>query len=210
MEQIYFLAGLGTEQDDVLPLADACERRGLKLVYLDLPGQNSNCKETISSAEELRIWIKRKVPVNSKIVAFSLGADFTAGFLEDLSLSHAVLLDGAILTLEDIDSDLATEVEVAESFIIENNLEMDVATVQNLLRIREEIRREIWHEHTKTQVLMLICDSYPQIFIRKKERLVHSRNMNFQSAIVENSTHQIFVGQPEKVAELITQFFQTS
>lgn len=208
MEDIYFLAGLGTEKNDVSVFKESLSKLGFNLRYIDLPGQHSQRENQIISAQDFSAWIQKEIPRGSKMLAFSLGADLAVSFIETIEPSHLVLLDGAILTLTDFKSNLEIEMNSTALFIEENELNMNPATVQNLLRIREEQRRNIFETTSKTAMLLLICDSYPEIFELKKERIQENRNSNLHAEIVSHSTHQIFVDQPESVAKAVQRFLR--
>lgn len=208
MEDIYFLAGLGTEKNDVSVFKESLSKLGFNLRYIDLPGQHSQRENQIISAQDFSAWIQKEIPRGSKMLAFSLGADLAVSFIETIEPSHLILLDGAILTLTDFKSNLEMEMNSTASFIKENELSMNPATVQNLLRIREEHRRNIFETTSETAILLLICDSYPEIFELKKERIQENRNSNLHAEIVSHSTHQIFVDQPESVAKAVQRFLR--
>ena len=82
MEDVYFLAGLGTEKNDAAVLQESLSKLGFNLRYIDLPGQHSQRENQIISAQDFSAWIQKEIPRGSKVLAFSLGADLAVSFIE--------------------------------------------------------------------------------------------------------------------------------
>lgn len=87
---------------------------------------------------------------------------------------------------------------------------MHLPTVQNLLRMREKNSSHILTIATAFPTLLLICDSYPELFEIKKNKIKNQQNPRLQLEVIEDSAHQIFVDQPGAVAQQVAQFLSQS
>lgn len=115
---VYFLDGLGSNRYYVADLLVALADRGVRVTYLPLPGHPDNLAQSVTSTEELLVWLSQQLPETPvTLLGYSLGADIAAAYAYTYPrrVSQLVLLDGACVDLSSVS--LEEELAGAQAYL---------------------------------------------------------------------------------------------
>lgn len=212
MEKIYFLSGLGTEADSIRDLKNELVEKGYELLYLDLPGQHTNRDVLIDNEEDLLRWMRANIPEDSIVAAYSLGADLLLKFSNRIRPSMIIVLDGAMLGRDFMNLTLEQEQEQVRTHIERNNLEMNVDTVQQLLKIRGADDKNVFSRKVDANILLLLSDHPKEVYEYKClviERESAQSPNTIEVRFVAETTHDFYTEQPKEIAERMAEFIET-
>ena len=210
-KKIYMLSGLGAGEDSVIELKELLIEQGYQLIYLDLPGQYSNCDISIKSEEEFKRWLTITIPKGSIVMGYSLGADLLLKYLNRLEPNFVIILDGGILGPDFTGLTLQEEQAFCEQHIRENQLMMNPTTISKLLELKYKDYGNVFSCGWKGKLLLLLSDSPEEAYFYKQE-VIASESLTaltrVEAIFVEDTSHDLYTEKPERVASEIINFVQ--
>lgn len=209
MEKIYFLAGLGSNEESTEQLNQELNKFGYEISFIDLPGQYSNVNTKINDENDFVEWLKENIPTNSILMAFSMGADLALKYNRILNAKKLIILDGGIIGYDFDGRNLEEDIEETRNIIKESKLNIDADTISSLIIIIENDYKDIFSVELYSDTLFLVADSPEYVFKYKKnkiERYIESKQDNICIKIIENTTHHLYIEKPKEISEEINKW----
>ncbi|MCR8968486.1 alpha/beta fold hydrolase [Facklamia sp. 7083-14-GEN3] len=209
-ESIYFINGFGGRKEDSENFLKLLSDKGLKVNYLYLPGHGEAFNDNVGNKEDLINFYRDTVGEKPSIViGHSIGGEIAAFLATHLSnITKVVLLDGGILSSEDLGVSLEDDLIKTKQILSSGNYKyMNVESSLNLLSLNHSIQLTITGKAYKTPTLLLLSDfkEVLPVKLKRSKRL----NDNITMKIIENTSHSIYQDQPEKIANEIARWLET-
>lgn len=207
-KKIFFINGFGGGREDSLELRDSLEEKGYEFTYLDLPGQFGAKDVTIDDFEELLAYFEGYFPDEEIILmGHSIGAEIAAYLSTRLTqIERVIMLDGGILTNEDVGKTLAESMEETKEVLSQiGGDELSEEGLLELMKLNDEMKLTIIRPDYKTPTLLLLSDSEEELPI-KMQRLEERQNPYVDYKVIQKASHNLYADQPDLTVKLIAEW----
>lgn len=210
MKKFYFISGLGSTKESIQDLEKEMNQFGYKVQFIDIPGQYSNRDVKIQSEQDLMEWLISEIPVESNVIAFSMGADIAIRYHSSLHARNLIILDGGIIDYDLMNITLEEDIVMTKSYIKENQLDMNAETISKLTSLLREHYIDIFHAGLNTETLLLLSDQPDFVYKYKKNKIeANQENMNhIFIQFINDTNHEIYVEKPKEVINSIMAWLQ--
>ena len=210
MEKFYFISGLGSTKESIQDLEKEMNQFGYEVQFIDIPGQYSNRDVKIQSEQDLIEWLSSEIPVESNMIAFSMGADIEIRYHSFLQARKLIILDGGIIDYDLMNITLEEDIAMTKSYIKENQLDMNAETISKLTSLLREHYIDIFHAGLNTETLLLLSDHPDFVYEYKKNKIeANHDNMNhIFIQFIKDTNHEIYVEKPKEVVNSIMAWLQ--
>ena len=171
MKKFYFISGLGSTKESIQEFEIEMNQFGYEVQFIDIPGQNSNRDVKIQSEQDLVEWLSREIPIESNVIAFSMGADIAIRCHSFLQARNLIILDGGIIDYDLMNITLEEDIAMTKSYITENQLDMNAETISKLTSLLREHYIDIFHAGLNTETLLLLSDQPDFVYEYKKNKI---------------------------------------
>ena len=212
MEKFYFISGLGSTKESIQDFEKEMNQFGYEVQFIDIPGQYSNRDVKIQSEQDLIEWLISEMPVESNVIAFSMGADIAIRYHSFLQARNLIILDGGIIDYDLMNITLEEDIEMTKSYIIENNLDMNAETISNLTSILREHYIDIFHAGLNTETLLLLSDRPDFVYKYKKDKIEanHDNLNHICIQFIKDTSHELYVEKPKLIVSNIIDWIYRS
>ena len=210
MEKFYFISGLGSTKESIQDLEKEMNQFGYEVQFIDIPGQYSNRDVKIQSEQDLIEWLSSEIPVESNMIAFSMGADIAIRYHSYLQASRLIILDGGIIDYDLMNITLEEDIAMTKSYIKENQLDMNAETISKLTSLLREHYIDIFHAGLNTETLLLLSD-HPEFVYEYKKNKIEANHDNINHIFIQfikDTSHEIYVEKPKEVVNSIMAWLQ--
>ena len=210
MKKFYFISGLGSTKESLQDLEKVMNQFGYEVQFIDIPGQYPNRDVKIQSEQDLVEWLTSEIPVESNVIAFSMGADIAIRYHSFLQARNLIILDGGIIDYDLMNITLEEDIAMTKSYIKENQLDMNAETISKLTSLLREHYIDIFHAGLNTETLLLLSDHPELVYEYKKNKIeVNHDNMNhIFIQFIKDTSHEIYVEKPKEVVNSIMVWLQ--
>ena len=210
MEKFYFISGLGSTKESIQDLEKEMNQFGYEVQFIDIPGQYSNRDVKIQSEQDLIEWLSSEIPVESNMIAFSMGADIAIRYHSFLQARKLIILDGGIIDYDLMNITLEEDIAMTKSYITENQLDMNAETISKLTSLLREHYIDIFHAGLNTETLLLLSD-HPEFVYEYKKNKIEANHDNINHIFIQfikDTSHEIYVEKPKEVVNSIMAWLQ--
>ena len=210
MEKFYFISGLGSTKESIQEFEKEMNQFGYEVQFIDIPGQYSNQDVKIQSEQDLIEWLTSEIPVESNVIAFSMGADIAIRYHSFLQARKLIILDGGIIDYDLMNITLEEDIAMTKSYIKENQLDMNAETISKLTSLLREHYIDIFHAGLNTETLLLLSD-YPEFVYEYKKNKIEANHDNMNHIFIQfikDTSHEIYVEKPKEVVNSIMAWLQ--
>lgn len=210
MEKFYFISGLGSTKESIQDLEKEMNQFGYEVQFIDIPGQYSNQDVKIQSEQDLIEWLSREIPIESNVIAFSMGADIAIHYHSYLQVRNLIILDGGIIDYDLMNITLKEDIVMTKSFIKENQLDMNAETISKLTSLLREQYIDIFHAGLNTETLLLLSDHPDFVYEYKMNKIEanHDSMNHIKIQFIKDTSHEIYVEKPKEVVNSIMAWLQ--
>ena len=210
MKKFYFISGLGSTKESIQDLEKEMNQFGYEVQFIDIPGQYPNRDVKIQSEQDLVEWLTSEIPVESNVIAFSMGADIAIRYHSFLQARKLIILDGGIIDYDLMNITLEEDIAMTKSYIKENQLDMNAETISKLTSLLREHYIDIFHAGLNTETLLLLSDQPDFVYKYKKNKIeANQENMNhIFIQFIKDTSHEIYVEKPKEVVNSIMAWLQ--
>ena len=210
MKKFYFISGLGSTKESIQEFEKKMNQFGYEVQFIDIPGQYPNRDVKIQSEQDLVEWLTSEIPVESNVIAFSMGADIAIRYHSFLQARNLIILDGGIIDYDLMNITLEEDIAMTKSYIKENQLDMNAETISKLTSLLREHYIDIFHAGLNTETLLLLSDHPELVYEYKKNKIeVNHDNMNhIFIQFIKDTSHEIYVEKPKEVINSIMAWLQ--
>ena len=210
MKKFYFISGLGSTKESIQEFEIEMNQFGYEVQFIDIPGQNSNRDVKIQSEQDLVEWLSREIPIESNVIAFSMGADIAIRCHSFLQARNLIILDGGIIDYDLMNITLEEDIAMTKSYITENQLDMNAETISKLTSLLREHYIDIFHAGLNTETLLLLSDQPDFVYEYKKNKIEanHDSMNHLKLQFVKDTSHEIYVEKPKEVVNSIMAWLQ--
>lgn len=210
MKKFYFISGLGSTKESIQEFEKEMNQFGYEVQFFDIPGQYPNRDVKIQSEQDLIEWLTSEIPVESNVIAFSMGADIAIRYHSFLQARNLIILDGGIIDYDLMNITLEEDIAMTKSYIKENQLDMNAETISKLTSLLREHYIDIFHAGLNTETLLLLSDHPELVYEYKKNKIeVNHDNMNhIFIQFIKDTSHEIYVEKPKEVVNSIMAWLQ--
>ena len=210
MKKFYFISGLGSTKESIQDLEKEMNQFGYKVQFIDIPGQYSNRDVKIQSEQDLIEWLISEIPVESNVIAFSMGADIAIRYHSSLHARNLIILDGGIIDYDLMNITLEEDIAMTKSYIKENQLDMNAETISKLTSLLRKHYIDIFRAGLNTETLLLLSDQPDFVYKYKKNKIeANQENMNhIFIQFIKDTSHEIYVEKPKEVVNSIMAWLQ--
>ena len=210
MKKFYFISGLGSTKESIQDLEKEMNQFGYKVQFIDIPGQYSNRDVKIQSEQDLIEWLISEIPVESNVIAFSMGADIAIRYHSSLHARNLIILDGGIIDYDLMNITLEEDMVMTKSYIKENQLDMNAETISKLTSLLRKHYIDIFRAGLNTETLLLLSDQPDFVYKYKKNKIeANQENMNhIFIQFIKDTSHEIYVEKPKEVVNSIMAWLQ--
>lgn len=210
MEKFYLISGLGSTKESIQDFEKEMNQFGYEVQFIDIPGQYSNRDVKIQSEQDLIEWLISEIPVESNVIAFSMGADIAIRYHSFLQARNLIILDGGIIDYDLMNITLEEDIAMTTSYIKENNLDMNAKAISKLTSLLREHYIDIFHAGLNTETLLLLSDQPDFVYKYKKNKIeANQENMNhIFIQFINDTNHEIYVEKPKEVVNSIMGWLQ--
>lgn len=208
---IYMLSGLGCDRSNIESLEKALAAlANYQIKYLNLPGQFDHRDIKIQDKDALGQWLERQIPPRSMIMGYSLGAVLLLDHVDHLSPDRIIILDGAIITQDFMNTSIEEELAFTRQYIRANQLDMDSDTISTLLKIKFNADCDLFDRTLQVPTLLLLADS-PDVLLDYKRAKVerHRHQTKIKSYFIANTSHDFHTERPKEIAKAIHDFLSS-
>ena len=210
MEKFYFISGLGSTKETIQDFEKEMNQFGYEVQFIDIPGQYSNRDVKIQSEQDLIEWLISEIPVESNVIAFSMGADIAIRYHSFLQARKLIILDGGIIDYDLMNITLEEDIAMTKSYIKENQLDMNVETISKLTSLLRKQYIDIFHVSLNTETLLLLSD-HPDFVYKYKMNKIEANQENMNHIFIQfikDTSHEIYVEKPKEVVNSIMAWLQ--
>lgn len=208
---IYMLSGLGCDRSNIEALEKALAAlANYQIKYLNLPGQFDHRDIKIQDKDALGQWLERQIPPSSMIMGYSLGADLLLDHVDRLSPDRMIILDGAIITQDFMNTSIEEELAFTRQYIRANQLDMDSDTISTLLKIKFNADCDLFDRALQVPTLLLLADSPDALLDYKRAKVErHRHQTKIKSRFIANTSHDFHTERPKEIAKAIHDFLSS-
>ena len=212
MEKFYFISGLGSTKESIQDFEKEMNQFGYEVQFIDIPGQYSNRDVKIQCEQDLIEWLISEMPVESNVIAFSMGADIAIRYHSFLQARNLIILDGGIIDYDLMNITLEEDIEMTKSYIIENNLDMNAETISKLTSLLREHYIDIFHAGLNTETLLLLSDQPDFVYRYKKDKIEanHDNLNHICIQFIKDTSHELYVEKPKLIVSNIIDWIYRS
>lgn len=205
---IYMLSGLGCDRSNIEALEKALiALANYQIKYLNLPGQFDNRYIKIQDKDALGQWLESQIPPRSMVMGYSLGADLLLDHVDRLSPDRIIILDGAIITQDFMNTSIEEELAFTRQYIRVNQLDMDSDTISTLLKIKFNADCDLFDRALQVPTLLLLADSPEELLEYKRAKVERHRHQTMiKSRFIANTSHDFHTEKPKEIAKAIHDF----
>ena len=210
MKKFYFISGLGSTKESIQDFEKEMNQFGYEVQFIDIPGQYSNRDVKIQSEQDLIEWLSSEIPVESNMIAFSMGADIEIRYHSFLQARNLIILDGGIINYDLMNITLEEDIAMTKSYIKENQLDMNAETISKLTSLLREHYIDIFHAGLNTETLLLLSD-HPEFVYEYKKNKIEANHDNINHIFIQfikDTNHEIYVEKPKEVVNSIMAWLQ--
>jgi len=210
MKKFYFISGLGSTKESIQEFEKEMNQFGYEVQFIDIPGQYPNRDVKIQSEQDLVEWLTSEIPVESNVIAFSMGADIAIRYHSFLQARNLIILDGGIIDYDLMNITLEEDIAMTKSYIKENQLDMNAETISKLTSLLREHYIDIFHAGLNTETLLLLSD-YPELVYEYKKNKIEVNHDNMNHIFIQfikDTSHEIYVEKPKEVVNSIMAWLQ--
>lgn len=210
MEKFYFISGLGSTKESLQDLGKEMNQFGYEVQFIDIPGQYSNRDVKIQSEQDLIEWLTSEIPVESNVIAFSMGADIAIRYHSFLQARNLIILDGGIIDYDLMNITLEEDIAMTKSYIKENQLDMNAETISKLTSLLREHYIDIFHAGLNTETLLLLSD-HPEFVYEYKKNKIEANHDNINHIFIQfikDTSHEIYIEKHKEVVNSIMAWLQ--
>ena len=210
MKKFYFISGLGSTKESIQEFEKEMNQFGYEVQFIDIPGQYSNRDVKIQSEQDLIEWLISEMPVESNVIAFSMGADIAIRYHSFLQARNLIILDGGIIDYDLMNITLEEDIAMTKSYIKENQLDMNAETISKLTCLLREHYIDIFHAGLNTETLLLLSDHPEFVYEYKKNKIEanHDSMNHLKLQFIKDTSHEIYVEKPKEVVNSIMAWLQ--
>ena len=210
MKKFYFISGLGSTKESIQDFEKEMNQFGYEVQFIDIPGQYSNRNVKIQSEQDLIEWLISEIPVESNVIAFSMGADIAIRYHSSLHARNLIILDGGIIDYDLMNITLEEDIVMTKSYIKENQLDMNAETISKLTSLLRKHYIDIFRAGLNTETLLLLSDQPDFVYKYKKNKIeANQENMNhIFIQFIKDTSHEIYVEKPKEVVNSIMAWLQ--
>lgn len=212
MKKFYFISGLGSTKESIQEFEKEMNQFGYEVQFIDIPGQYSNRDVKIQSEQDLIEWLTSEIPVESNVIAFSMGADIAIRYHSFLQARNLIILDGGIIDYDLMNITLEEDIAMTKSYIKENQLDMNAETISNLTSILREHYIDIFHAGLNTETLLLLSDRPDFVYKYKKDKIEanHDNLNHICIQFIKDTSHELYVEKPKLILSNIIDWIYRS
>ena len=210
MKKFYFISGLGSTKESIQDFKKEMNQFGYEVQFIDIPGQYPNRDVKIQSEQDLVEWLTSEIPVESNVIAFSMGADIAIRYHSFLQARNLIILDGGIINYDLMNITLEEDIAMTKSYIKENQLDMNAETIAKLTSLLREHYIDIFHAGLNTETLLLLSD-HPDFVYKYKMNKIEANQENMNHIFIQfikDTNHEIYVEKPKEVVNSIMAWLQ--
>ena len=210
MEKFYFISGLGSTKESIQDLEKEMNQFGYEVQFIDIPGQYSNRGVQIQCDQDLVEWLSSEIPIESNVIAFSMGADIAIRYHSFLQARNLIILDGGIIDYDLMNITLEEDIAMTKSYIKENQLDMNAETISKLTSLLRKQYIDIFHAGLNTETLLLLSD-HPDFAHKYKMNKIKANQENMNHIFIQfikDTSHEIYVEKPKEVVNSIIAWLQ--
>ena len=210
MKKFYFISGLGSTKESIQDFEKEMNQFGYEVQFIDIPGQYSNRDVKIQSEQDLIEWLISEIPVESNVIAFSMGADIAIRYHSSLQARNLIILDGGIIDYDLMNITLEEDIAMTKSYIKENQLDMNAETIAKLTSLLREQYIDIFHAGLNTETLLLLSDHPDFVYQYKMNKIEanHDSMNHIQIQFIKDTSHEIYVEKPKEVVKDIMDWLE--
>ncbi len=210
MKKFYFISGLGSTKESIQEFEKEMNQFGYEVQFIDIPGQYSNRDVKIQSEQDLIEWLTSEIPVESNVIAFSMGADIAIRYHSFLQARKLIILDGGIIDYDLMNITLEEDIAMTKSYIKENQLDMNAETISKLTSLLREHYIDIFHAGLNTEILLLLSNHPELVYKYKKNKIEanHDSINHIKIQFIKDTSHEIYVEKPKEVVNSIMAWLQ--
>ena len=212
MEKFYFISGLGSTKESIQDFEKEMNQFGYEVQFIDIPGQYSNRDVKIQSEQDLIEWLTSEIPVESNVIAFSMGADIAIRYHSFLQARNLIILDGGIIDYDLMNITLEEDIAMTKSYIKENQLDMNAETISKLTSLLREHYIDIFHAGLNTETLLLLSDQRDFVYKYKKNKIEtnHDSMNHLKLQFIKDTSHELYVEKPKLILSNIIDWIYRS
>ena len=212
MEKFYFISGLGSTKESIQDLEKEMNQFGYEVQFIDIPGQYSNRDVKIQSEQDLIEWLISEIPVESNVIAFSMGADIAIRYHSFLQARNLIILDGGIIDYDLMNITLEEDIAMTKSYIKENQLDMNAETISKLTSLLRDHYIDIFHAGLNTETLLLLSDQPDFVYKYKKNKIEtnHDSMNHLKLQFIKDTSHELYVEKPKLIVSNIIDWIYRS
>ena len=212
MKKFYFISGLGSTKESIQDFEKEMNQFGYEVQFIDIPGQYSNRDVKIQCEQHLIEWLSSEIPVESNVIAFSMGADIAIRYHSYLQPRNLIILDGGIIDYDLMNITLEEDIAMTTSYIKENQLDMNAETISNLTSILREHYVDIFHAGLNTETLLLLSDHPDFVYKYKKDKIEANHNNLNHICIqfIKDTSHELYVEKPKLIVSNVIDWIYRS
>ena len=212
MKKFYFISGLGSTKESLQDLEKVMNQFGYEVQFIDIPGQYSNRDVKIQSEQDLIEWLISEIPVESNVIAFSMGADIAIRYHSYLQARNLIILDGGIIDYDLMNITLEEDIAMTKSYIKENQLDMNAETISKLTSLLREHYIDIFHAGLNTETLLLLSDQPEFVYEYKKNKIEanHDSMNHLKLQFIKDTSHELYVEKPKLIVSNIIDWIYRS
>ena len=212
MKKFYFISGLGSTKESIQDFEKEMNQLGYEVQFIDIPGQYSNRDVKIQSEQDLIEWLISEIPVESNVIAFSMGADIAIRYHSFLQARKLIILDAGIIDYDLMNITLEEDIVMTKSYITENNLDMNAETISKLTSLLREHYIDIFHAGLNTETLLLLSDQPDFVYKYKKDKIEanHDNLNHICIQFIKDTSHELYVEKPKLIVSNIIDWIYRS
>ncbi len=210
-KRIYMLSGLGCDRSNIEALEKALAAlANYQIKYLNLPGQFDHRDIKIQDKDDLGQWLESQIPPRSMIMGYSLGADLLLDHVDRFSPNRMIILDGAIITQDFMNTSIEEELAFTRQYIRANQLDMDSDTISTLLKIKFNADCDLFDRALQVPTLLLLADTPEALLDYKRAKVErHRHQTKIKSYFIANTSHDFHTERPKEIAKAIHDFLSS-
>lgn len=212
MKKFYFISGLGSTKESIQDFEKEMNQLGYEVQFIDIPGQYSNRDVKIQSEQDLIEWLISEIPVESNVIAFSMGADIAIRYHSFLQARNLIILDGGIIDYDLMNITLEEDIAMTKSYIKENQLDMNAETISKLTSLLRDRYIDIFHAGLNTETLLLLSDQPDFVYKYKKDKIEanHDNLNHICIQFIKDTSHELYVEKPKLIVSNIIDWIYRS
>ena len=212
MKKFYFISGLGGTKESIQDFEKEMNQFGYEVQFIDIPGQYSNRDVKIQSEQDLIEWLISEIPVESNVIAFSMGADIAIRYHSFLQARNLIILDGGIIDYDLMNITLEEDIVMTKSYIKENQLDMNAETISKLTSLLRDHYIDIFHAGLNTETLLLLSDQPDFVYKYKKNKIEtnHDSMNHLKLQFIKDTSHELYVEKPKLIVSNIIDWIYRS